>query len=220
MDTRTLFAIIGTYSFAIIGVAVVMVIAWIRLFKKAGEGWWKVFIPVYGTYCQFKVADSGGIFFGIVATSVAQSLLVNLFAAGNGDSPGILIVSALAGIVILILTLIYCMRLAEAYGKSKGFGVGLFFLYPIFILVLAFGSSEYWSGSTSSYVSYRNWTCPDCGMVNAPSRGTCEQCGRVKPEGGALSRYQSATGTWKCPGCGAENPVSRGTCRECGTVRK
>lgn len=39
--------------------------------------------------------------------------------------------------------LFLCISLAERFGKGAGFGVGLFFLSPIFLPILAFDSSRY-----------------------------------------------------------------------------
>ena len=35
------------------------------------------------------------------------------------------------------------LKLAKAFGKTSGFGVGLIFLYPIFLMILGFGKAEY-----------------------------------------------------------------------------
>lgn len=42
-----------------------------------------------------------------------------------------------------VLLFMFNQRLAAAFGKSKGFGVGLWLLNPIFMLILGFGSSAY-----------------------------------------------------------------------------
>lgn len=59
--------------------------------------------------------------------------------------------------VFLILSLIVqfylCRKLAFSFGKSSGFAVGLFFLYPIFSMILAFGSSRFIGKSnTTTYL--------------------------------------------------------------------
>ncbi len=41
--------------------------------------------------------------------------------------------------------IINCFKLAEKFGKSTGFGVGLWFLNPIFMGILAFGEAKYQS---------------------------------------------------------------------------
>ncbi|MGI6109126.1 MAG: DUF5684 domain-containing protein [Eubacteriaceae bacterium] len=49
-------------------------------------------------------------------------------------------VVAIAGGVLYIMQ---NLRLAKAFGKGTGFGIGLIFLNPIFMMILGFGSAEY-----------------------------------------------------------------------------
>ena len=46
-------------------------------------------------------------------------------------------------IVNLVFGIMLYFKLAKAFGHGAGFGFGLLFLNPIFILILAFDSSEY-----------------------------------------------------------------------------
>jgi hypothetical protein len=48
-----------------------------------------------------------------------------------------------AGIVMLVMSFMQCLRLAKCFGKGTGFGIGLVFLAPIFKLILGFGGSKY-----------------------------------------------------------------------------
>ena len=52
----------------------------------------------------------------------------------------LLLLIPIANIIIMIITEV---KLAKAFGKSNGFAVGLVLLSTIFMLILAFGSSEY-----------------------------------------------------------------------------
>ena len=45
--------------------------------------------------------------------------------------------------VNIVITIMYCIKLAKAFGKSTGFGVGLIFLNTIFILILGLGDAQY-----------------------------------------------------------------------------
>ena len=46
-------------------------------------------------------------------------------------------------IILLIIALFVSLGLAKNFGKSTGFGIGLWLLSPIFILILAFDDSKY-----------------------------------------------------------------------------
>lgn len=95
---------------------VVLVIAgmW-KVFTKAGEEGWKAIIPIYNTYVLLKIAGR----------------------------PGWWLILFLIPFVNFIIWIIVSMDLAKSYGKGTGFGVGLIFLAPIFIMILGFGSATY-----------------------------------------------------------------------------
>lgn len=170
---------------------VLLVIAWARLFHKAGERWWKILIPIYGTYCTYKVADSQGLFWGSLVVSGVSTLVTRLVANGiarntyyfeRPNTTAITIITAISSIILLIISCVFMVRLAHVFGKGNGFAVGLILLYPIFILILAFGSAEYvyYNGSSASQTPVETWKCSACGAENPASRGTCQSCGHIK----------------------------------------
>lgn len=204
MSSSGILGIALVYILLIISVVGLMIAAWALLLRKAGEGWWKVFIPVYGTYTQYKVADSTGIFWGMIITSGAYSVIswiISMVAANSvrsyrygygyydtsGSLTALMVLTIIYLIVIVLFHIFFCIHLADAFNRNGGFACGLIFLYPIFLLILAFGPAEY---------KYR-----------------------YTPGGSSLDRYQATTETWKCPNCGTENPKYRGTCSECGHIR-
>ena len=86
-----------------------------RIFEKAGRPGWESLIPIYNIYRLVKIGGQSGTF-----------MLFFLIP----------IVSTIASIVLSI-------RIAERFGKSEGFGLGLFFLPLIFWPILGLGDSEY-----------------------------------------------------------------------------
>ena len=86
-----------------------------RVYTKAGRHGWAVLIPVYNLWVLYTViCDRGTAMF---------RLLIPFY-----------------NIYWMIKSMI---KLAHAYGKSTGFGVGLILLPPIFLCVLGFGSAQY-----------------------------------------------------------------------------
>lgn len=185
----------------IIGLVVVMIIAWCKIFKKAGYHPGYFFIPGYGSYLSYKIAECGKLFFvqlGIavvvnIISSIISTVNVNRYSyysynSSSAQSAGIalLVIAAIAGIILLIINIVYCSNLARVFGKSGGFAAGLFFLNPIFICILGFGSAQYYgNGGGPNYSSLSvsetaSWTCPDCGTINPAHKGACE-CGCKKP---------------------------------------
>lgn len=82
----------------------------------------------------------------LIALGVIYSILF-----GISYSSGSAIVSVLAYVVDIAVVVIGIMalhKLSKAFGHGAGFTVGLVLLSPIFILILAFGSSQYVGNTT------------------------------------------------------------------------
>jgi hypothetical protein len=86
-----------------------------KTFEKAGvEGWWAI-IPFANTYHLVKVSGKEWWWFLLFFVPC-----VNIVA-------------------IIVISL----AVAERFGKSAGFGIGLWLLPPIFYPILGFGDAEY-----------------------------------------------------------------------------
>ena len=96
-------------------VSVLAIIAWWKLFQKAGGPGWASIVPFYNLYEIFKITWGNGVFF-------------------------LLLLIPIANFVILIITWV---KLAKAFGKGGGFACGLIFLNFIFLLILAFSDAQY-----------------------------------------------------------------------------
>lgn len=55
----------------------------------------------------------------------------------------ILAIVSLLRIIAEIISIMYSVKLAKAFGKGTGFAIGLIFLSPIFMLILGLGDSTY-----------------------------------------------------------------------------
>jgi len=86
-----------------------------KVFAKAGEPGWGVFVPIYNLYLVCKISGRPEwwlILFFIPLVNVAIGLIV-------------------------------AMDVAKAFSKSSGFGIGLWLLGFIFVPILGFGSAQY-----------------------------------------------------------------------------
>lgn len=99
----------------VFAVYIATIVAWWKIFSKAGEAGWKSIIPIYNLYVLCKIADGKGIKFLLLCIP-----LVNI-----------------------VYAIMLCIRLAKSFGKGGGFAAGLIFLDTIFILILGFGSAQY-----------------------------------------------------------------------------
>jgi hypothetical protein len=108
----------GLFGFVIpfaLVMAIIGIVAYWRLFEKAGEPGWAAIVPFYNVYEIYKITWGSGWYF-------------------------LLLLIPFANYVILIITQV---KLAKAFGKGGGFACGLIFLSPIFMLILAFGDARY-----------------------------------------------------------------------------
>ncbi|MDO5431972.1 DUF5684 domain-containing protein [Eubacterium sp.] len=117
------------YVFTIIG-------GW-KLFQKAGEPGWKSIIPFYNQYVLYRFSWKAYMAFPLIILGIGSTLLMQ-YTTGAMYTVG-----SLAFIAYTVLNIIGYHKISKAFGHGAGYTVGLFFLYPIFIMILGFGKSKY-----------------------------------------------------------------------------
>lgn len=114
-----------------LGLAIFLIVAECKLFKKAGESWWKALIPFYNTWIEGKIAGLAWwwcpIIIGVAALTTCKSLSFLSFA-------------------LVVISFNFNYNIAKKFGKSNGFAVLLTLLPIIGIPILAFGSDKYNAG--------------------------------------------------------------------------
>lgn len=136
--TITISVIVGAVLY------VLLVIAWWKMFTKAGEKGWKAIIPFYNWFIMTKLTWSKKFFW----ITFVLAILVGILASVVNSTVGItqivcsFIVLAIY-IALLVFMIIFWYRISKSYGHGGGFTVGLIFLNFIFMLILGFGKSEY-----------------------------------------------------------------------------
>lgn len=153
-------------------ICVALVVAYWKIFTKAGEAGWKSLIPIYNGYVLGNIATKRrGLVIGYVVTNILMGVAAvvtfgTIFSAvgmssGDLDAPGVsqgienllvsgglsMIICGIIGIVNLIFSIMLCIRLAKAFGKGGGFAAGLVFLAPIFMLILGLSSDVEYEGA-------------------------------------------------------------------------
>jgi len=96
-------------------IAVWTIICQRRIFKKAGLPGWGAIIPFYNIYLRFKTA--GMSWWWVLSLLIAP--------------------------VFVIAFIVSLFKIAKNFGRHWTFALGLWFLNPIFIWILAFGKSSY-----------------------------------------------------------------------------
>lgn len=137
--------------------SVLMIIANWKIFEKAGEKGWKALIPIYNTYIMFKIVDMTNWFWALIAVSIIGSIILSVSGYPTvavtvdemqarleaSSNPTIIITGLVMMVVSLWASILYVIRTAKVFGKNGWFAAGLFFLTPIFWLILAFGKAKY-----------------------------------------------------------------------------
>ena len=125
---------------ALIWFALTILANWL-MFMKAGEAGWKSIIPVYNTYTAYKIAWTPNMFWIYFIFTVLESIFSSISGGDFWSFSGFL--GGLCGLVTIVLSVFYCVNLAKSFGKGLGFTIGLIFLEPIFVMMIAFGSARY-----------------------------------------------------------------------------
>ena len=133
-------AFFGAYIVVIIAIAVLQIIAWWKIFTKAGEKGWKSIIPFYNIFILYRI--SGMSPYLVFVYLLLFIPIVNIFAA------------AAIGIISLYQTI----NLAKGFNKSTGFTVAMIVVPFIAELILGFGQSQ--------YVGFGNTTTPPVENTN------------------------------------------------------
>lgn len=144
----------GNNTFAILFYVALVIGQW-KIFEKAGEEGWKSLIPFYNAYILWKIAGRNFIEL-VVATVIVVVLSIVLCSIAVATSSEILgIIAGLLYLIYLIYLIIvtckFCDGLSKAFGHGGAFATGLFFMQPIFLMILGFNKDEYQkAGKTES----------------------------------------------------------------------
>lgn len=98
-----------------IAIIVFLIAAMWKVFVKAGQPGWAAIVPIYNIYIMLQIAGR----------------------------PGWWLLLMFVPFVNFVVQIIVALDIARNFGKSTGFGVGLFLLSPIFYPILGFGSATY-----------------------------------------------------------------------------
>ena len=120
---------------------ILQIIANWNIFTKAGEEGWKSLIPIYGDYVSYKIAWQTSYFWLNFILGILLSYVSN---ANLNESMFLSLIVILLKIALTVINIMYCVKLARAFGRGIGFAIGLILLQPIFLLILGFGSDQYY----------------------------------------------------------------------------
>ena len=120
----------------------VSALGYYKIFQKAGKAGWKAFIPYYSDFVCFKISWNVKLFWIVLISS----LLIYFLPGSDYLITGLLIWVCM--IIDLVLNIKLDIRVAKSFGKSKGWGVMLFFFPFVISLILGYGKAEYIGNTT------------------------------------------------------------------------
>lgn len=143
---------LATVLLLVLAFWVLLVIARWKMFTKAGEAGWKSIIPIYADYIGYKLWWDTKNFWIFFASAVVYSIAYGVLQVGvNGSTttidftsnPVMSLLASVAGIVLIVWDIRYCLKTVRAYGGGTGMGI-LMVLFPnIISLILGFGKAKY-----------------------------------------------------------------------------
>ena len=121
---------------------VFQIIAYWKMFTKAGVPGWKSIIPFYNQYIMYKLTWKTSWFW----ISLIVAVVYGVFTSLNQSFPDNMLYAVLlliSAVIALVITIISYHKISKAYGHGAGYTVGMLFLWPIFVLILGYGKSQY-----------------------------------------------------------------------------
>ena len=125
---------------------VLRVIAYWKIFTKAGKPGWHSIIPLLNQWDEIDLAWDRHMAWIYIVLSIAVSVFSSIYSTYQeaGTAPMALNIALLCfGCALTIISVFQCYKLAKAFGKGIGFFLGLIVLNPIFMIILGFGSAQY-----------------------------------------------------------------------------
>lgn len=146
-------AMAGTLVLLSVAVWVLLIIAYWKMFTKAGEKGWKSIIPIYNIYVAFNLCWKDGtknfliyLLTGIVASIASSSMTVNGSTVDLSSNPVAGTIAGIAAIVCLVWYVRFLIRQAKAYNKGTGCAVLALFFPNIMTLYYGFASTATYEG--------------------------------------------------------------------------
>lgn len=140
--TLGIFAIVFAIAWFIL-----QVIAYWRIFTKAGKPGWHSIIPFLNEWDRTDLSWNSTMAWVMLACMILGSIFasVGTTVTPYGETVRTFIgwLGTIMSTVGAILAIISEYKLAKAFGKGFDFFLGLLFLNPIFKLILGFGDAQY-----------------------------------------------------------------------------
>jgi len=127
MPSSSFAVLVPGLAVPLLALLVLYIAAYWKVFEKAGRPGWAALVPFYNSYTLIKIAGR----------------------------PGWWLLLFFIPVINFLLLLVISIDVAKAFGKTVGFGFGLWILSFIFYPILGFGSAVY-NGPAPARNYYQN----------------------------------------------------------------
>ena len=131
------YLILALFIYCIVAI-IVLVISKCIIYKKNGTRWWYALIPVFNSYILFKMLWNTKHFFISLGISASLTIISRLIPQNNlllFSLRSLLLI--VVGIVLITYDILLYTKLARRYNKPDKFVYGMFFLPPVYFMILA-----------------------------------------------------------------------------------
>ena len=132
-------------------------VCWWKVFSKASIAGWKAIIPFYNDFLRYKMAGKPNLYWAYLLVSVVKqglswisvfvlsANLIELIVSGNVNETGVemKVIGWILTVVLFLLEIYIGKHIANKFGKSDWFGVGIGALPIVFVAILAFSDAEF-----------------------------------------------------------------------------
>ena len=140
-EIGALLAMSGGILIFLFAFLVLMVVAYWKIFTKAGKPGWHSIIPFLSTWDLYDLSWNGTMGWVAIALSIVSSIAGSTTNSEDGSGGSVIV--GIIGFASLVLSVVQLYKLSLSFGYGVGFTLGLIFLSPIFLLILGFGSAQY-----------------------------------------------------------------------------
>lgn len=136
-------------AICIVATYILFIIAWWKIFTKAGIAGWKSLIPFYNQYLLFRISGMSGwwvilpVVVALLGAFGSSTTQTNGATTANTGTSVIAIIVLIGVIACVVVEIVQIVKLAGAFGKGTLFKVMSVFFPNITSLILAFGAAKY-----------------------------------------------------------------------------
>lgn len=145
--------VLSSFSLLSIAIIVISYIGMWKCFEKAGEKGWKAIIPFYNYAILYKISGMSPYWAILNLSTWICELVRDLYGNYAGVamsysshlSVSLILYLVAFGLSIfeLVISILMIINFCHSFNKGGGYIAGMFFVSPIFYMIIGFGDAEY-----------------------------------------------------------------------------